>query len=232
MKPTLHIPVCHLIAGPNGAGKSTFALEHLPVLAKCTEFVNADLIAAGLSPLDPTRSALRAGRLVLERIKEFSLAKKTFGFESTLSGRGYLSTLAKLKKGGFRVALYYLWLPSPVLKDELRSEVTMFPHPTSVAGSSARLRISPPMLRSLTSFFSSTHPLAPRRLFFLKQWAAFESRKPTYSRKSHHISTCHENAPPTHPRNFQSHEESRGKSCGEAPAHGRSDGCMERRKSR
>jgi predicted ABC-type ATPase len=113
MKPTPHSPVCHLIAGPNGAGKSTFALEHLPALAKCTEFVNADLIAAGLSPLDPTRSALRAGRLVLERIKEFGLAKKTFGFESTLSGRGYLSTLAKLKKGGFRVALYYLWLPSP-----------------------------------------------------------------------------------------------------------------------
>ena len=113
MKLTPHSPVCHLIAGPNGAGKSTFALEHLPALAKCTEFVNADLIAAGLSPLDPTRSALRAGRLVLERINEFGIAKKTFGFESTLSGRGYLSTLAKLKKGGFRVALYYLWLPSP-----------------------------------------------------------------------------------------------------------------------
>jgi predicted ABC-type ATPase len=113
MKPTLHIPVCHLIAGPNGAGKSTFAMEHLPALAKCTEFVNADLIAAGLSPLDPTRSALRAGRLVLERIKEFSRVKKTFGFESTLSGRGFLSTVAKLKKRGFRVALYYLWLPSP-----------------------------------------------------------------------------------------------------------------------
>jgi predicted ABC-type ATPase len=113
MKPTPHIPVCHLIAGPNGAGKSTFALEHLPALAKCIEFVNADLIAAGLSPLDPTRSALRAGRLVLERIKEFGLARKTFGFESTLSGRGYLSTLAELKKMGFRVALYYLWLPSP-----------------------------------------------------------------------------------------------------------------------
>jgi predicted ABC-type ATPase len=113
MKNASRIPVCHLIAGPNGAGKSTFALEHLPALAKCTEFVNADLIAAGLSPLDPTRSALRAGRLVLERINEFGLARKTFGFESTLSGRGYLTTLAKLKKGGFRVALYYLWLPSP-----------------------------------------------------------------------------------------------------------------------
>jgi predicted ABC-type ATPase len=100
MKPTPRIPVCHLIAGPNGAGKSTFALEHLPALAKCTEFINADLIAAGLSPLDPTRSALRAGRLVFERIKEIGLAKKTFGFESTLSGRGYLSTLTKLKKRG------------------------------------------------------------------------------------------------------------------------------------
>ena len=106
-------PVCHLIAGPNGAGKSTFALEHLPALAKCKEFVNADLIAAGLSPLDPTRSALRAGRLVLERIKEFGHAKKTFGFESTLSGRAYISTLSKLRASGFRINLYYLWLPSP-----------------------------------------------------------------------------------------------------------------------
>lgn len=106
-------PLCHLIAGPNGAGKSTFALEHLPALAKCKDFVNADLIAAGLSPLDPTRSALRAGRLVLERIKEFGLAKKTFGFESTLSGRAYISTLAELKASGFLIVLYYLWLPSP-----------------------------------------------------------------------------------------------------------------------
>lgn len=113
MKNTPRTPVCHLIGGPNGAGKSTFALEHLPALAKCTEFVNADLIAAGLSPLDPTRSALRAGRLVLERIKEFGLAKKTFGFESTLSGRAYISTLSKLRESGFRIALYYLWLPSP-----------------------------------------------------------------------------------------------------------------------
>ena len=113
MKNTPRTPDCHLIGGPNGAGKSTFALEHLPALAKCTEFVNADLIAAGLSPLDPTRSALRAGRLVLERIKEFGLAKKTFGFESTLSGRAYISTLSKLRESGFRIALYYLWLPSP-----------------------------------------------------------------------------------------------------------------------
>lgn len=102
-----------MIAGPNGAGKSTFALEYLPAFAKCSEFVNADLIAAGLSPLDPPRSALRAGRLVLERIKEFGLAKKSFGFESTLSGRAYISTLSKLRDSGFRIALYYLWLPSP-----------------------------------------------------------------------------------------------------------------------
>ena len=100
MKPTPHAPVCHLIAGPNGAGKSTFALEHLPALAKCTEFVNADLIAAGFSPLDPTRSALRAGRLVLERINEFGLAKKNLRLRiHTLRSRLPLH-LSEIKKRG------------------------------------------------------------------------------------------------------------------------------------
>jgi predicted ABC-type ATPase len=74
MKPTPHSPFCHLIAGPNGAGKSTFALEHLPALAKCTEFVNADLIAAGLSPLDPTRSAAYSACSVEHRVGHASAA--------------------------------------------------------------------------------------------------------------------------------------------------------------
>jgi predicted ABC-type ATPase len=113
MKKNPRTPVCHLVAGPNGAGKSTFALEHLPALAKCSEFLNADLIAAGLSPLEPARSGLRAARLVLEKIDELARSRTPFGFESTLSGRTYLATLAKLKSAGFRICLYYLWLPSP-----------------------------------------------------------------------------------------------------------------------
>jgi len=47
------MPTCWIIAGPNGAGKTTFALEYLPAVAGCRRFINADLIAVGLSPLAP-----------------------------------------------------------------------------------------------------------------------------------------------------------------------------------
>ena len=125
----MKVPVCHLIAGPNGAGKSTFALEYLPTVAKCTEFINADLIAAGLSPLHPASAALSAGRLVLKRIGELSEARRSFGFESTLSGRTYLATLRELKEAGYRLALHYLWLPLPQLATlRVRSRVRMGGH--------------------------------------------------------------------------------------------------------
>ena len=65
MKKNKHI---YIIAGPNGAGKTTFAQEFLPYYAKCETFINADLIAKGLSPFSPTAAALRAGRLLLEQI--------------------------------------------------------------------------------------------------------------------------------------------------------------------
>jgi predicted ABC-type ATPase len=80
----------YIIAGPNGAGKTTFVRRFLPDYARCFEFVNVDLIASGLSPFDPKRAALKAGRIVVEQIH--SLAKRgfDFGFESTLSGKTYV----------------------------------------------------------------------------------------------------------------------------------------------
>ena len=57
-----------IIAGPNGAGKTTFARDFLPNEAHCPDFINADLIAAGLSPFNPEAAAVRAGRLMLEEI--------------------------------------------------------------------------------------------------------------------------------------------------------------------
>lgn len=104
-------PVCHLVAGANGSGKSTFALHFLPRYAECLEFVNPDLIALGLSPFDATRAAVKAGRLVLERIASLSAVKKDFGFESTLAGLGYLELLKSLRSTGYRLYLYYLWTP-------------------------------------------------------------------------------------------------------------------------
>jgi predicted ABC-type ATPase len=105
-------PSIYMVAGPNGAGKTTFAAEFLPDFVNCREFLNADLIAAGLSPFAPERQNLRAGRLVLTRIKELSKSGEDFGFETTLSGRGYVSLLKRLKQERYRIFLFFLWLPS------------------------------------------------------------------------------------------------------------------------
>jgi predicted ABC-type ATPase len=99
-----------VVGGPNGAGKTTFALEYLPRYADCREFVNPDLIAAGLSPLDPPAAGVRAGRLVLERIGALAARRVSFGFETTCSGRGHLATLSRLKTTGYRVCLILVWV--------------------------------------------------------------------------------------------------------------------------
>jgi predicted ABC-type ATPase len=106
-------PTVYVIAGPNGAGKTTFATEFLPDFVKCREFLNADLIAAGLSPFAPETQNMRAGRLLLERIGELSRARRDFGFETTLSGRTHAKLLTDLKRSGYRIDLFFLWLPSP-----------------------------------------------------------------------------------------------------------------------
>lgn len=104
-------PVCRIIAGPNGAGKTTFALKYLP-LAQCRHFVNADLIAAGLSPLAPEEQTLAASRLFLREIEQHIVARRDFAFETTLSGRTYLRLIQRLRSQGWRVELLYLALPS------------------------------------------------------------------------------------------------------------------------
>ncbi len=106
------MPTCWIIAGPNGAGKTTFALEFLPRVAHCTHFVNADLIAAGLSPLAPERELLAASRLFLAEIEGCIRQKQSFAFETTLAGRGYLKRVRRLRAEGWRVDLIYLALPS------------------------------------------------------------------------------------------------------------------------
>ena len=105
-------PIVYVIAGPNGAGKTTFANEFLPGFVDCREFLNADLIAAGLSPFAPETQNFRAGRLLIDRIKELVQEKQDFAFETTLSGRGYVRNLTEIKKNGYRIMLFFLWLPS------------------------------------------------------------------------------------------------------------------------
>ena len=106
----MNMPTCWIIAGPNGAGKSTFALEYLPLLG-CRNFVNADLIAAGLSPLAPERELITASRLLLSEIENYVAARENFAFETTLSGRTYLRLIERLKHEGWQVELMYLALP-------------------------------------------------------------------------------------------------------------------------
>jgi predicted ABC-type ATPase len=104
-------PNLYVIAGPNGAGKTTFAREFLPHFAKCQEFINADLIAGGLSPFSARTAAIEAGRIMLRRIAELSSRRHDFAFETTLSGRSYLSLFRSLRGKGYRIHLIYLWLP-------------------------------------------------------------------------------------------------------------------------
>jgi predicted ABC-type ATPase len=106
---------CYIIAGPNGAGKTTFATEFLPRYAHCGNFINPDLLARAYSPFDPDAGMLRAGRAVLERIAECTEAHIEFAFETTLSGRAYVSLLRRVKKAGFKLHMFYLWIPSPEL---------------------------------------------------------------------------------------------------------------------
>jgi predicted ABC-type ATPase len=101
-----------IIAGPNGAGKTTFAREFLPREAECPDFINMDFIAAGLSPFDPQRAALRAGRLMLVEIARRVRAGESFAFETTLSGKSYARLIPQWKSAGYHVKLIVLSLPS------------------------------------------------------------------------------------------------------------------------
>jgi predicted ABC-type ATPase len=104
-----------VLAGPNGAGKTTFAREFLPVDAGCPDFVNADLIAAGLSPFRPESAAVRAGRLMLELIQEHTKKERSFAFETTLASPSYARWIPEWQRDGYRVELFFLSLPMPEL---------------------------------------------------------------------------------------------------------------------
>jgi predicted ABC-type ATPase len=101
-----------IIAGPNGAGKTTFAREYLLKEVDCPDFINVDLIAAGLSPFDPTRASIQAGRIMLSEIQRRVRKGDSFAFETTLSGRVYARLIPQWRRSGYRVKLIFLSLPS------------------------------------------------------------------------------------------------------------------------
>ena len=106
------MPTIYIIAGPNGAGKTTAAYSLLPDVFTTVEFVNADEIARGISPLNPTGAAFQAGRIMLERLDELISKNTSLALETTLSGHTYLKLITAVKSKGYTVVLFFVYLSS------------------------------------------------------------------------------------------------------------------------
>ena len=102
----------YIISGPNGAGKTTLSFSILPEMFECREFINADEIARGLSPLNPQKARIEAGRIMLRKIDDLMKAQEQFAFETTLASKGYLRLIKKAKQSGYSVTLLFLLLES------------------------------------------------------------------------------------------------------------------------
>jgi predicted ABC-type ATPase len=148
-------PRCTIIAGPNGAGKTTFARDYLPNIARLIHFINADLIAGGISPLQPGLAAITAGRLVLRELDRLVAAKAEFAFESTLSGRRYAKRIEDWKTQGYLIEIVYLRLDSPQLAlRRIASRVKQGGHDVPRADVIRRFK------RGWTNFLDVYRPLA------------------------------------------------------------------------
>jgi len=101
------MPNLYIIAGCKGAGKTTASFTVLPEMLDCYDFINADEIARGLSPLNPDKASIDAGRLMLERINKLLLLKKDFAFETTLATRSYLKTIEKAANEAYLVTMIF-----------------------------------------------------------------------------------------------------------------------------
>lgn len=151
----------YIIAGSNGSGKTTFAKKFLPDYAKCRNFVNADLIAQGLSPFSPKTAAIKAGRLVLEQIRSLAGRNVDFAFETTLSGKSYISFLTELKLKGYSINIFFLWVPNAELAlSRIKDRVASGGH--DVSAEDVRRRFH----RGLYNFLKLYKPLADTWLLF------------------------------------------------------------------
>jgi predicted ABC-type ATPase len=107
------MPTLYVIGGPNGVGKTTFADRYLPDEAKQLEFVNADLIARGLSPYDPEAVVIEAGKILLRRVRELISRREGFTWETTMSGRSAVGWLRQAREAGYDLKAYFLWVRDP-----------------------------------------------------------------------------------------------------------------------
>lgn len=108
----------YIIAGCNGAGKTTASFTILPEILNCKEFVNADEIAKGLSPFQPEKVSIEAGRIMLERINDLLNSQENFAFETTLSAKSYRSKIFLAREKGYNVTLLFFWLQNADLAIE------------------------------------------------------------------------------------------------------------------
>lgn len=156
-------PRAIIIAGPNGAGKTTFAREFLPNEGGVMNFINADLIATGLSPLKPELAARAAGRLMLEELDRLFAARADFAFETTLSGKTYLEKIATWKQAGYIIEIVFLKLVSHrTAVDRVALRVAQGGHDVPVADIKRRFA------RGLPNFFDHYRELAD-------SWALYDS---------------------------------------------------------
>ena len=112
------MPNLYVIAGCNGAGKTTASYTVLPEILDCEEFINADEIARGLSPFNPEKAAIEAGRIMLKKISDFIKRNYDFAFEITLASKNYLKTIDRAKNHGYEITLLFFWLDSVELAVE------------------------------------------------------------------------------------------------------------------
>jgi predicted ABC-type ATPase len=146
-----------VLAGPNGAGKTTTAPSILRDALSVREFVNADTIAQGLSAFDVEAAAIRAGRIMLDRIHELARERVDFAFETTLASRSFAPWIRRLASDGHRIELVFVWLASPELAvARVASRVRRGGH--SVPETVIRRRYE----RGLRNFFQLYRPLADR----------------------------------------------------------------------
>jgi predicted ABC-type ATPase len=119
----------YIIAGCNGAGKTTASYTVLPEMLNCKEFVNADEIARGLSPFQPEKVSLEAGKIMLKRIEELLNNNESFAFETTLASKSFKNTILAAKHKGYKITLLFFWLPTiDLAKERVHNRVTKGGH--------------------------------------------------------------------------------------------------------
>lgn len=157
------MPTLYLIAGPNGVGKTTFADRYLPDEARQLEFVNADLIARGLSPYDPDSVSIEAGKMALRRIDELIARGIGFTWETTMSGRTAVRWLRQARNAGYFLKTYFLWVQQPEITiGRIRQRIVEGGHRIDEEVSRRRF------FRTIQNFFEIYRPL-------MDSWKLLES---------------------------------------------------------